>query len=79
MAKRTGLLKPPPQPRTADEFVFAGREQPPPFAEPEPEPMKRLTLDVPKGLHTRIKKGCADKGEPMADVLRAILEREFPA
>lgn len=40
--------------------------------------MKRFTLDVPVSLHKRIKKACADREKPMADVLREILEREFP-
>ncbi|WP_445505050.1 hypothetical protein [Microvirga sp. G4-2] len=74
MAKKTGLTKAPPKPRTADEFVMAGRQIQPAAG----EPMKRFTLDVPRSLHTRIKKACADRGEPMADVLREILEREFP-
>ncbi len=50
---------------------------------PEPvapaEPMKRFTIDVPVSLHTRIKTRCAMRGEKMADVLREMLEREFPA
>ncbi len=48
-------------------------------ATPEPsEPMKRFTIDVSVGLHTRIKTQCAMRGVKMADVLREILEREFP-
>ena len=42
------------------------------------EPMKRFTIDVPVSLHTRIKTQCAMRGMKMADVLRDILEREFP-
>jgi hypothetical protein len=42
------------------------------------EPMKRFTIDVPVDLHTRIKTQCAARGAKMADVLRDILEREFP-
>ena len=75
MAKKTALIKAPPKPRTADDFVVAGRE---PAAAPGGR-MKRLTLDVPLSLHKRIKKESAEREEPMADVLRAILEREFPA
>ena len=47
-------------------------------AEPE-EPMKRFTIDVPVELHRRVKAGCAQRGLKMADVLRDLLEREFPA
>ena len=42
------------------------------------EPMKRLTIDIPASLHTRVKAGCATRGVKMADMLRAYLEREFP-
>lgn len=41
--------------------------------------MKRLTIDVSKDLHRRIKRSCADRSEKMADVIRDLLEREFPA
>jgi predicted DNA binding CopG/RHH family protein len=40
--------------------------------------MKRFTLDVPLELHTRIKTQCAARGVKMADILREVLEREFP-
>jgi predicted DNA binding CopG/RHH family protein len=42
------------------------------------EAMKRFTIDVPNELHRRIKTQCAMRGAKMADVLREILEREFP-
>jgi hypothetical protein len=42
------------------------------------ESMKRFTIDVPADLHVRIKTRCASRGEKMADVLRALLAREFP-
>jgi len=48
-----------------------------PVLEPA-EAMKRFTIDVPVSLHTRIKTQCAMRGVKMADVLREILEREFP-
>jgi hypothetical protein len=55
-------------------------EIPAPAAAPVPtEPMKRFTIDVPESLHTRIKSQCALKRLKMADVLRDLLEREFPA
>jgi predicted DNA binding CopG/RHH family protein len=48
-------------------------------APPSPvEAMKRFTIDVPNELHRRIKTQCAMRGAKMADVLREILEREFP-
>ena len=48
-------------------------------APPSPaEAMKRFTIDVPIELHRRIKTQCAMRGSKMADVLRELLEREFP-
>jgi hypothetical protein len=44
----------------------------------KPVQMKRFTLDVPLELHTRIKTQCAARGVKMADILREVLEREFP-
>jgi hypothetical protein len=41
--------------------------------------MKRFTIDVPQDLHARVKITCAQRGLNMADELRRILEREFPA
>ena len=49
-----------------------------PIAAPA-EPMKRLTIDVPVSLHTRVKTECAKSGRKMADVVRDLLERQFPA
>jgi hypothetical protein len=40
--------------------------------------MKRLTIDVPIDLHIRLKTGCAMRGEKIADVVRVLIEREFP-
>jgi hypothetical protein len=41
------------------------------------EGTKRLTIDLPESLHRRVKIGCAQRGEKMADVIRALLEKEF--
>lgn len=41
------------------------------------EPMKRLTIDIPKSLHQRVKSQCALNGDQMADVVRALLEKRF--
>ena len=48
-----------------------------PIAAPA-EPMKRFTIDVPVSLHTRVKTECAKSGRKMADVVRDLLERQFP-
>jgi hypothetical protein len=41
------------------------------------ERMKRLTIDIPESLHQRVKSQCALNGEKMADVVRALLEKQF--
>jgi len=47
---------------------------------PQPsEAMKRFTIDVTETLHKRIKAQCALRGVKMADVIRELLEKEFPA
>ncbi len=62
--------KPNPDP-AADKFVSEGQGAP-------AEPTKRFTIDVPRSLHTRVKAQCALRGEKMVDVIRAMLEKEFP-
>lgn len=42
------------------------------------EETKRLTLDLPKSLHSRIKSQCALDGRKMVDVIRELLEEKFP-
>lgn len=44
---------------------------------PKPEPVKRLTVEIPASLHARVKAGCAAKGVKISDEVRAWLEREF--
>ena len=40
--------------------------------------MKRLTIDIPQDLHSRIKVDCAARGKKMADEIREILNQKFP-
>jgi hypothetical protein len=58
-------------PATADSWVEARKGE-------GREPTKRLTIDVPKSLHKRIKSQCAADDENMADVIRELLEKRFP-
>ena len=44
-----------------------------------PEPVKRLTIDIPLGLHRRVKAGCVREEVYIADVVRDFLDRRFPA
>jgi ParG len=66
-----------PAPKSADAWVGQGVE--PHLAEAPAMKMKRFTIDVPQELHARVKIACAQRGLNMADELRRILEREFPA
>lgn len=66
----------------ADAWVTAEQTAPSPAPDVKDgrvsgEAMKRFTIDVPLALHSRIKVECARRGLKMADVLRALLEREF--
>lgn len=42
------------------------------------EILKRLTIDMPESLHRRVKVGCSMRGTKMNEVIRELLEREFP-
>ncbi len=74
MSKKVSFSPKPqaPAPKTADDWV-TNRATPPAPA----EPMKRLTIDVPARLHTRIKAQCALRGLKMADEIRTLLEQHF--
>ncbi|MBH1489493.1 hypothetical protein JY426_03575 [Stenotrophomonas maltophilia] len=39
--------------------------------------MKRLTIDIPEGLHRQIKASCAQRGAKIADELRALLAERY--
>lgn len=43
----------------------------------EPEPMKRLTIDVPENLHRSIKAQCAMRGTKIADEVRELLLQKY--
>lgn len=43
----------------------------------EPEPMKRLTIDVPASLHREIKSQCALRGSKIADEVRELLLQNY--
>jgi hypothetical protein len=40
-------------------------------------PMKRLTIDVPAGLHRSIKSQCALRGTKIADEVRELLLQKY--
>lgn len=43
----------------------------------EPEPMKRLTIDITEGLHRVIKAQCAMRGTKIADEVRELLVQKY--
>lgn len=53
-------------------------EGPPAAVAVPAEAMKRFTIDVPESLHKRIKSQCALRGVKMADIMREMMEKEFP-
>lgn len=59
--------EPPAAPLTAAQFVKCKT------------PMKRLVLEIPAELHHRMKMKCAQDRVVMAEVVRAFLEKRFPA
>jgi ParG len=65
-------------PDPADAWVQTRAAEPEIPAPMPTEAMKRFTSDVPVSLHTRIKAQCALRSEKMADVIRELLDREFP-
>ena len=44
-----------------------------------PEPVERFTFEVPLSLHKRIKMTCTAQDRQMAEVLRELLDKHFPA
>ena len=68
-----------PKPATPDDWVRNAPAPEQPSAPAAQQATKRFTIDVPLDLHSRIKVECARRGLKMADVLRDLLEREFPS
>jgi hypothetical protein len=64
----------PSKPR-ADEWVAQGRET----TTTAEQKMKRLTLDLPEGLHRAIKRRAVEEGVTMVEMLRKLLEERYGA
>ena len=62
-----------PRKPSADQWVSQGRER---TATTE-QKMKRLTLDLPEGLHRAIKLRAVSEGVTIADMLRKLLEEHY--
>ena len=79
MSRKSVAFKRPNKPANADAWISQVREEATTQLPAEKKPTVRFTLDVDAELHTRMKIECVRQGKMMSDVLRAILEREFPA
>lgn len=85
MTKKTSLANLKAKPATPEEWISSKTvdvtegqgSNVTPMVKPA-EPMKRFTIDVEESLHKRIKAACAMRGAKMADVIREMLEQEFP-
>ena len=64
------------RPGDADSWVRA--PEPPPTSRPQENFSARLTIDVTPALRGRIKVTAFRRGMTVADMLRALLDREFP-
>jgi len=62
--------------KSPDEWVTGGaKPQEPAKPQEAEEKMKRLTIDVPEGLHRRLKTHCSSKGTTIALWVRALIEQ----
>lgn len=76
VAQSQQAVPPPPEASTSEGPPLP---KPPESVEvPKPEGLKRLTIDIPKSLHARVKSACAENEESIADVVRKLLEKKFP-
>jgi hypothetical protein len=81
MSKKVMMKMPPNMPKPVDpaEAWVANRDSATVTTLIQPvEKTKRFTIDVSESLHKRIKVECAARGTKMADVIRDLLEQEFP-
>jgi proline-rich tail region repeat protein len=75
MSTKTIAFKQPiTQPRPVEDWVGARTVPVAPAG-----PTKRLTVDVPADLHKRIKIHCATTERQISDIVRELLDREYPA
>jgi hypothetical protein len=64
--------------RQVKPVIDAGRDRESVLVAEKPsEPMKRLTIDVPLSLHTRLKTACAASEKKIADVVRDLIENHI--
>lgn len=66
------------RPRTADAWIAGPQDATPPTAPSPPVNSARLTIDVTPHLRRRLKLAALQRGVTVADMLRALLHREYP-
>lgn len=72
MSKKVSIgAKPTSKPATADAWVSDR------VTDGAPEPVKRLTIDIPESLHRAIKSQTASRGTKMADEIRDLLLQKY--
>jgi hypothetical protein len=64
--------------RPGDRDAWVRAPEPPPAGRPQEDFSARLTIDVTPTLRGRIKVTAFRRGVTVADMLRALLDREFP-
>ena len=64
--------------RPRDPDVWVRAPEPSPASSPQEDFSARLTIDVTPALRGRIKVTAFRRGLTVADMLRALLDREFP-
>ena len=65
--------------RPCDPEAWVRAPEPSPASSPQEDFSARLTIDVTPALRGRIKIAAFLRGLTVADMLRALLDREFPA
>ena len=82
MSKKTFSAAPKPNQPTADQILAferggAGHDRSPTTSSPprNDEPTKRLSLDLPKSVHTRFKTACSATGRKMVSELQTYIEQ----
>lgn len=65
--------------KPADDWIGQGRDVTTPDNKQPVGPTKRLTVDIAQDLHRRIKVHCAETETQIADVVREMLDKAFPA
>lgn len=76
--RKTIGLRPTRPTATADADKWVESRTIEPVATEEPVKMKPLVINVPEEMHVRLKSECAKRGVKMSDVIRDLINKEFP-